>query len=66
VKLGHSYSGITGSLALNDAGDRQFGSYDFWAICGAGSSAAWKRVAVYRSTADGGKLLVRLPGCDSP
>ena len=32
VQTANSYVGVTGSTELNDAGDRKFGSYDFWAV----------------------------------
>ncbi|MDQ6862550.1 MAG: penicillin-binding protein activator [Thermoproteota archaeon] len=32
VHIADSYSGITGNTALNTAGDRSYGNYDFWAI----------------------------------
>jgi branched-chain amino acid transport system substrate-binding protein len=32
VSNANSYDGITGAMALNDAGDRESGSYDFWSV----------------------------------
>jgi branched-chain amino acid transport system substrate-binding protein len=60
------YSGITGSLELNEAGDRKFATYDFLALCGAGETAVWKRVALYQSLPEGGGTIQRLPGCGAP
>jgi ABC-type branched-subunit amino acid transport system substrate-binding protein len=32
VRIANSYTGITGDTSLNEAGDRKYGNYDFWAI----------------------------------
>jgi branched-chain amino acid transport system substrate-binding protein len=66
LRTASSYNGITGSMALNEAGDRKYGSYDFWGLCPAGGTATWKRVAVYRSLPEGGGTIQRLPACDTP
>ena len=42
-----SYYGATGWTALNAAGDRRHGNFDFWAIRPSGTSHAWVRVATY-------------------
>jgi branched-chain amino acid transport system substrate-binding protein len=66
VQVASSFPGITGSVALNEAGDRASGDYDFWAICHAGTSPdlfAWTRVAVYQPLPDGTGTISRLPGC---
>jgi branched-chain amino acid transport system substrate-binding protein len=74
VQVAASYSGITGSVALNDAGDRQAGDYDFWAISHAAMPTdpgangmpqelfAWTRVAGYQPLPDGTGMITRLPG----
>ena len=46
VSEADAYSGITGSLALNSAGDRANGDFDFWAV----RSDAWARIGTYNST----------------
>jgi branched-chain amino acid transport system substrate-binding protein len=46
VSEANAYSGITGSLALNSAGDRANGDFDFWAV----RSDNWVRVGTYNST----------------
>jgi branched-chain amino acid transport system substrate-binding protein len=46
VSEADAYSGITGSLALNSAGDRANGDFDFWAV----RSDAWVRIGTYNST----------------
>ena len=63
LRTASSYTGLTGSLELNEAGDRKYGTYDFWALCAAGETAVWKRVALYRSLPEGGGTIQRLPGC---
>jgi branched-chain amino acid transport system substrate-binding protein len=65
VQVANGYAGITGSVALNDAGDRASGAYDFWAVCPAGTSPvmfAWTRVAVYKPLPDGTGTISRLSG----
>ena len=32
IDAANSYVGVTGRTELNDAGDRKYGSYDFWAV----------------------------------
>ncbi len=32
VRIANSYTGISGDTSLNEAGDRKYGVYDFWAI----------------------------------
>jgi branched-chain amino acid transport system substrate-binding protein len=32
LRTAASYAGITGNTSLNQAGDRRYGDYDFWAI----------------------------------
>jgi ABC-type branched-subunit amino acid transport system substrate-binding protein len=32
INTANSYVGVTGRTELNDAGDRKYGSYDFWAV----------------------------------
>src|SRR5207249_6165995 len=41
-----AYSGITGSLALNSAGDRANGDFDFWAV----RNDTWVRIGTYDGT----------------
>ena len=42
-----AYSGITGSMALDSAGDRLNGDFDFWAVRQEGGTYIWVRVAAY-------------------
>lgn len=46
-KTAASISGATGSIALNEAGDRKFASYDFWEIKEKNGVFTWERVAKY-------------------
>ncbi len=58
--VAHGYRGVTGTLVLNAAGDRAYGSYDFWSVCNRGASAAWQRVWSYVATApDRGRIVAR-------
>ena len=43
-----SYFGATGWTALNEAGDRKFGNYDFWAVREDNGTFMWERVASYQ------------------
>jgi branched-chain amino acid transport system substrate-binding protein len=54
------YQGVTGKLTLNAAGDRSFGSFDFWSVCTTGGSASWKRTWSYVATSPGhGRIIAR-------
>jgi branched-chain amino acid transport system substrate-binding protein len=43
-----SYFGATGWTDLNEAGDRKFGNYDFWAVREDNGTFLWERVARYQ------------------
>ena len=47
VSEADAYQGITGSLALNSAGDRANGDFDFWAVRLENGSYAWVRTGTY-------------------
>jgi branched-chain amino acid transport system substrate-binding protein len=55
VKIANSYKGITGNTSLNQAGDRMYGDFDFWAIKGSNNNDddnnsdtfTWKRISKY-------------------
>ena len=51
-----SFFGATGWTVLNDAGDRRFGNFDFWAIRDVNGTKQWQLVAFYDSGLD---VLVR-------
>jgi branched-chain amino acid transport system substrate-binding protein len=60
VRVAQGYRGVTGKLVLNAAGDRAYGSYDFWSVCTSGASPAWKRTWSYLATAPGrGRIVAR-------
>jgi branched-chain amino acid transport system substrate-binding protein len=42
------YFGATGWTALNEAGDRKFGNYDFWAVREDNGTFMWEDVAIYQ------------------
>jgi branched-chain amino acid transport system substrate-binding protein len=60
VQAADTYSGITGPVVLNEAGDRKTGNFDFWAVRKAGGKYEWERVARYRSSPDGTGTITRL------
>lgn len=41
--------GATGWMVLNEAGDRKYGDFDFWAVREAGGGPRWTRVARYET-----------------
>jgi branched-chain amino acid transport system substrate-binding protein len=45
-EAGH-YNGVTGSTALDAAGDRENGDFDFWAVRLNGAAPAWSRIGSY-------------------
>jgi branched-chain amino acid transport system substrate-binding protein len=49
-----AYTGATGATALNPAGDRAVGDYDFYQVCG-GTTPFWQRVTAYEAA--GGSLV---------
>lgn len=42
-----NYTGITGNIELNTAGDRDNGSYFYWTVVADGSSYKWEHTATY-------------------
>jgi len=49
-RIAEFYFGATGWTALNEAGDRRYGDFDFWAIREVNGVLAWKKVVKYQST----------------
>jgi hypothetical protein len=47
VSEADAYTGITGSMALNSAGDRANGDFDFWAV----RNDIWVRIGTYSNGA---------------
>lgn len=52
VTTANEYHGLTGATTLNDAGDREVGIYDFWAVCPDGDAFKWIRAVSYVPGAD--------------
>jgi branched-chain amino acid transport system substrate-binding protein len=48
-RIAELYFGATGWTALNAAGDRRYGDYDFWAIREVAGSFSWVKVLRYQS-----------------
>jgi hypothetical protein len=55
LQLANSHVGITGNTSLNEAGDRKYGDYDFWAVVASdsngdhGGNFEWKLVGKFQS-----------------
>jgi branched-chain amino acid transport system substrate-binding protein len=47
-EAGH-YNGVTGSTALDAAGDRENGDFDFWAVRLNGATPTWVRIGTYNN-----------------
>lgn len=47
MQVAGSFDGITGATALNAAGDRASGRFDFWAVRPTDGTFAWRRVAAF-------------------
>jgi branched-chain amino acid transport system substrate-binding protein len=47
-EAGH-YNGVTGSTALDAAGDRNNGDFDFWAVRLSGGTPTWVRIGSYNN-----------------
>src|SRR6266513_2664467 len=43
------FNGVTGSTALDPAGDRENGDFDFWAVRLQGATATWVRIGTYNN-----------------
>jgi branched-chain amino acid transport system substrate-binding protein len=65
VQIGHGYRGVSGTVLLNAAGDRAYGSYDFWSVCagGAQKSFRWSRTFSYLSSGVGHGRIARRAAC---
>jgi branched-chain amino acid transport system substrate-binding protein len=57
------YRGVSGRIVLNPAGDRAFGSYDFWSICAKSTGHAWTRTVSYLSNSPGTGAIVTRESC---
>ncbi|MFL5827351.1 MAG: ABC transporter substrate-binding protein [Thermoleophilaceae bacterium] len=63
VQTAHGYTGVSGRLLLNAAGDRAFGSYDFWSVCLPGGRPVWTRTSSYISERPGKGRIVARASC---
>jgi branched-chain amino acid transport system substrate-binding protein len=63
VKIAHRYEGVTGTIVLNAAGDRAFGSFDFWSVCRSGRAFAWHRTFSYLASGVGRGHIVKREAC---
>jgi branched-chain amino acid transport system substrate-binding protein len=59
----NGYRGVSGRIVLNPAGDRAFGTYDFWSVCNQAGKAVWTRTASYISTELGVGKIVKRRSC---
>ncbi|MGD9890096.1 MAG: ABC transporter substrate-binding protein [Dehalococcoidia bacterium] len=50
IGMANQFNGISGPTTLNAAGDRETGSFDFWAIREIDGTFQWTRVARYEAT----------------
>lgn len=63
VARADGYVGMSGLIELNAAGDRTFGSYDFFSVCAAGSGYEWLRTWSYLAPRPGAGTLVARSSC---
>jgi len=47
VRIADSYTGVTGSTTLNEAGDRKYASYYFWRVIDQNNVFSWEPVKRY-------------------
>ena len=60
ARVADLYFGATGWTRLNEAGDRQYGDYDFWAIREVNGALAWKKVLTFQSNPDQPGTIIEL------
>ncbi len=64
ARLADGYRGMSGRIVLNTAGDRAFGTYDFWSVCApAAGPFHWLRTASYISSAPAQGTIVDRDSC---
>jgi branched-chain amino acid transport system substrate-binding protein len=62
VQVAHGYRGVSGTVVLNAAGDRTYGSYDFWSVCAGGLQKSFKWTPTFTYLASGvghGRIVAR-------
>ena len=63
TRIAHGYEGVTGRIVLNAAGDRAFGSFDFWSVCRSGAAFSWVRTYSYLASGVGRGHIVTRQAC---
>jgi branched-chain amino acid transport system substrate-binding protein len=63
ARTANGYRGVTGTIRLNAAGDRAYGSFDFWSVCANGGSFAWRKTSAYLASAVGHGRIVKRQAC---
>lgn len=67
VRVAHGYKGVTGTIVLNAAGDRAYGSFDFWSVCRGASTTSpgyvWHRTQSYLASGVGRGHIVTRQSC---
>jgi branched-chain amino acid transport system substrate-binding protein len=63
ARIAHGYEGVTGRIVLNAAGDRAFGSFDFWSVCRSKGGFAWHRTYSYLASGVGRGHIVTRQTC---
>lgn len=62
ARVAHGYAGVTGTIVLNSAGDRAYGSFDFWSVC-RGTGFVWHRTYSYLASGVGRGHIVTRQSC---
>jgi branched-chain amino acid transport system substrate-binding protein len=65
ARVAHGYNGVSGRIVLNAAGDRAFGSFDFWSVCRSGAGFTWRRTYSYVASGVGRGHIVTRQACSS-
>lgn len=63
ARTANGYRGVTGTIRLNAAGDRAYGSFDFWSVCASGGSFAWRKTSAYLASGVGRGRIVKRQAC---
>jgi branched-chain amino acid transport system substrate-binding protein len=63
ARTANGYRGVTGRIVLNAAGDRAYGSFDFWSICAKIRGFEWRATQSYRASAVGRGRIVERERC---
>jgi branched-chain amino acid transport system substrate-binding protein len=63
ARTANGYRGVTGTLRLNAAGDRAYGSFDFWSVCAKGGTFEWRRTSTYLASGIGHGRIVKRSAC---